>query len=152
MKISTIALLCAFPLMAADPAGFVIWTQSGIQGMEKKLAAKVDGAHFASQQLEKFGNHYTMLAHRQGDGSAELHETEADLFVVESGTAKLIVGGKIVNPKTTAPNEIRGSSITGGTEKTLSAGDIVHIPAKTAHQLLVSGGQFTYFVMKVSGQ
>ncbi len=152
MKIRIFALLCAMPLMAADPAGFVVWTQTDFKGIEKKLAAKVDGAHFASQQLEKFGNHYTMLAHRQGDGSAELHETEADLLVIESGTAKLIVGGKIVNPKTSALHEIRGSLISGGTEKSLSAGDIVHIPARTAHQLLVSGGQFTYFVMKVSGQ
>jgi mannose-6-phosphate isomerase-like protein (cupin superfamily) len=145
-------LLCVFPLMAADPAGFVVWSAADLKGVEKKLAAKVDGQRFASQQLEKFGNHYTMLAYRQGSGSAELHETEADLFIVESGTAKLLVGGKIVNPKTTAPHEIRGASIQGAEEKALSAGDIVHIPANVPHQLLLTSKEFTYFVLKVQGQ
>jgi hypothetical protein len=32
----------------------------------------------------------------------------------------------------------------------MAAGDVVHIPAKVAHQLLVEiGKQFTYFVIKV---
>jgi quercetin dioxygenase-like cupin family protein len=91
-----------------------------------------------------------MVAHREGNGEAELHETESDLFVVTSGTATLTVGGILQNGKTTAPNEIRGPSIEGGTKQKLSAGDIVHIPPKTAHQLVLEpGGEFTYFVMKV---
>lgn len=133
MKLKLLVLFCALPLMAADPAGFVVWTAADLKGIEKKLAAKVDGQHFASQQLEKFDHHYTMVAHREGNGSAELHETEADLFVIESGSAKLVVGGKIVNPKTTAAHEVRGSSIQGGEEKDLGVGDIVHIPARVPH-------------------
>lgn len=152
MKTNLFVLFCAFPLMAADPAGFVVWSAADLKGVETKLAAKVDTQRFASQQLEKFGNHYTMLAYRQGNGSAELHQTEADVFVVQSGSARLIVGGKIVNPKTTAPHEIRGSSIEGGEEKLLSAGDIVHIPARVPHQLLPTSKEFTYFVLKVQGQ
>jgi mannose-6-phosphate isomerase-like protein (cupin superfamily) len=144
--------LGAISMVAADPAGFVIWSAADLHGLESKLAKKIDGQHFASQPLEKFGNHYTMLAYRQGNGSAELHETEADVFVVQSGTAKLLVGGKIVNPKTTAPHEIRGTSIEGGEEKPLAAGDIVHIPAKVPHQLLLTSKEFAYFVLKVQGQ
>jgi mannose-6-phosphate isomerase-like protein (cupin superfamily) len=144
--------LSAISMMAADPAGFVIWSVADLKGVETKLAAKIDGQKFASQHLEKFGNHYTMLAYRQGNGSAELHETEADLFVVESGTARLLVGGKIVNPKTTAPHEIRGTSIQGGEEKPLMVGDIVHIPANVPHQLLLTSKEFSYFVLKVQGQ
>ena len=145
MKLRFALLLCVFPVMAADPPGFVVWSASNIKGMEKKL----EGQKFSSQQLEKFGNHYAMLAHREGDGSAELHETEADIFVVETGTATLIVGGEIVNGKTTAPNEVRGTSIKGGAEHKIGPGDIVHIPAKTPHQLMVGKGKFTYFVLKV---
>jgi len=52
--------------------------------------------------------------------------------------------------KTTAPGELRGPSIEGGVRQKLSAGDVVHIPAKTAHQLLLDqGAKMTYFVMKV---
>lgn len=152
MTLRLCALFCALPLLAADPPGFVIWTPSSLNQVDQKLEAKTDRQRFASQTLEKFGNHYTMLAHRQATGSAELHEAEADIFVVESGTAKLVVGGKVVDAKTTAPHEIRGTSIQGGVEKELSAGDIVHIPARTPHQLLVQGGAFSYFVVKVTGQ
>jgi quercetin dioxygenase-like cupin family protein len=39
----------------------------------------------------------------------------------------------------------------GGTSHKLAAGDVVHIPANTPHQLLVEPGtQFTYFVVKVN--
>ena len=134
-------------LLAADPAGFVIWNAADL----KKTTS--DGARFSSQSLGRFKGHYAMLAHRQGNGGAELHETETDIFVIETGSAKLIVGGQIIHPKTTGPHEIRGSSIEGGLEKTLEAGDIVHIPAKTPHQLLVgSAAKFTYFVLKVQAQ
>ena len=82
-----------------------------------------------------------MVAHREGDGEAEVHETMADFFVVESGEATLVVGGQVVGGKTTAPNEIRGPKINGGERRKLAAGDIVHIPVKTPHQLLVENGQ-----------
>lgn len=149
MKLKLIAAVCAFPLIAAEPAGFAYWSASDLKDITHKLASK--GGKFGSQQLEKFGNHYTMLAHREADGEAELHETEADLFVVESGNATLIVGGKMKDAKTTAPNEMRAPSIDGGTKKTLAQGDIVHIPAKTPHQLLLNGSkEFTYFVLKIT--
>jgi mannose-6-phosphate isomerase-like protein (cupin superfamily) len=142
-------LFCALPLMAADPPGFVVWSASDVKGIDKKLSAKVDEHKFSSQQLDKWGNHYAMVAHREGDGVAELHETESDIFVVQSGTATLIVGGEMVDGKTTAPNEVRGASIKNGTEHKLGPGDIVHIPPKVPHQVLVGKGKFTYFVVKV---
>ena len=149
MKSKLLLLFCALPLMAADPPGFVVWSASDLKAMDKKLSAKVDGQKFSSEQLDKFGNHYAMMAHREGDGSAELHEKDADIFVVQSGSATLIVGGEMVNAKTSAPNEVRGTSIKNGTEHKVGPGDIVHIPAKVPHQLMVGKGKFTYFVMKV---
>jgi mannose-6-phosphate isomerase-like protein (cupin superfamily) len=93
-----------------------------------------------------------MLAQREATGSAEVHEHEADIFVVENGDAQLVTGGKLVNPKTQKPGEIRGSSIQGGEKQAVTKGDIIHIPAGTPHQLLVTSKPFTYFVVKVTGQ
>ena len=60
------------------------------------------------------------------------------------------VGGTVVGGHTSAPDEIRGTSITGGEKKILGAGDAVHIPAKVPHQMLVANGKkVTYFVVKV---
>ena len=139
---------CALP--AGGPAGFEIWTGAQLRGFTKSLAPKMNAQKVATQQLAKWGNHLFMVAHREGPGEAELHEKQADVFIVQSGEATLKVGGTVANPKNTAPGEIRGPSITGGEDKKLGAGDVVHIPAKIAHQLLVdSGKQFTYAIVKI---
>ena len=137
-------------VFAADPAGFNLWTAAELKGYEKSLAPKMSAGKVAAEPLVKYGNHLTMIAHREGDGEAEFHAKQADFLVVQSGEATLVVGGEVVNGKTTAPDEIRGPSIKNGSKKPLHVGDVVHIPAKTPHQLLVkTGTQFTYFVIKV---
>ena len=72
-------------------------------------------------------------------------------MVVESGEGTLVYGGAMVDGKTTAPNEIRGASISGGMEKKLAPGDVATVPAKLPHQVkLDPGKQITYFVVKVT--
>ena|SRR2546423_8421492 len=151
MRIVIIGIgVAVFSLIAADPPGFVIWKGDYLKGQEKKLAAKMSDK-VATENLARYGNHLVMVAHREGNGQAELHETQADIFVVESGEATLVIGGTMPNRKTTAPNEVRSPSIQGGERKTLGPGDIVHIPAKIPHQLLVEAGkQITYAVVKVN--
>ena len=75
-----------------------------------------------------------MLAYREATGSAEVHEHEADIFVVESGEATIVTGGKLVDGHAQKPGEIRGTSIDGGERHPLAAGDIIHIPAGVPHQ------------------
>jgi mannose-6-phosphate isomerase-like protein (cupin superfamily) len=91
-----------------------------------------------------------MLLYRSRDGVAELHEHYADLFYVLAGRATLVTGGKVAKAKTIGPGEIRGASIEGGTRQELKAGDVAHVPAGVAHQMLVSGEQtLTCFVVKM---
>ncbi|MGA9584351.1 MAG: hypothetical protein WBQ95_03430 [Terracidiphilus sp.] len=114
----------------------------------KELAAKGDGS--ASETLENYPHHYTMLAYRQHSGGGELHQNFADIFFILDGHATAVTGGKLVDEKTTAPDEIRGKSVDGGSSQALKAGDVVHIPAGTPHQMLVADGEsVTYFVVKV---
>lgn len=148
--LAVVLVAAALPLVAAEPEGVVLWTASELKAFGRKLAPKMNERKIASERLATFGNHYTMVAHREGDGEAEVHEKEADFFVVQSGAATLVVGGAVVDGRTTTPGEIRGPSIKGGEKKPLAAGDVVHIPAKVPHQLLVPAGkEFTYFVIKV---
>ncbi len=152
MKLSVILFLLT-PLIAADPAGFAMWSGKQLKGYEKTLAPKIDATKIAIEPLGKFGNHTFQIAHREGSGLGELHETQADLFIVESGEATLVVGGTIPGSKTTAPNEVRGPAVQGGEKKKLGPGDVVHIPPNTPHQLLVDNGkQFTYAIMKVDSK
>lgn len=114
----------------------------------RQLAATGDGS--ASETLDKYPHHYTMLAFRSRNGGGELHQNFADLFYILDGHATVVTGGEVVDPKTTAPGEIRGASVKGGVQQELKSGDVVHIPACTPHQMLVADGDsVTYFVIKV---
>jgi mannose-6-phosphate isomerase-like protein (cupin superfamily) len=152
MKPLALALLLAgFALPAGDPPGFHMWKSAELKGFAKTLAPKMSDKKVASETIASHGNYSFMVAHREGSGEAEYHATQADVFVVQSGEATLVVGGELVDGKTTAPNEMRAPAIKGGSEKKLAAGDVVTIPAKVAHQVkLDAGKQFTYFVVKVT--
>ncbi|MGA7245571.1 MAG: AraC family ligand binding domain-containing protein [Terracidiphilus sp.] len=114
----------------------------------QELAAKGEGS--ASETLEKYPHHYTMLAYRQHSGGGELHQNFADIFYILDGHAAVLTGGSLVEQKTTGPGEIRGKSVDGGSRQEVRAGDVVHIPAGMPHQMLVSDGEsITYFVVKV---
>ena len=153
--VKVVALAAALPLagtllLAADPAGIVVWKAADLKGYRGKLAPKMNEKKLALENLANWGNHSALISHRQGDGESEVHDRQADIFVVQGGNATLVLGGEVVGGKTTAPGETRGASISGGQKHTLAAGDIVHIPAKTPHQLLIAPGQeFTYLVFKI---
>lgn len=149
--IATFLLFTALALPAGDPAGFHDWTSSQLKSFSKSLAPKIDAKKVATEQLGAYGNYSFMVAHRQGSGEAEYHETQADIFVVQTGGGTLVYGGSLVDGKTTAPHEMRAPSINGGMEKKLAPGDVVTIPAKTPHQVkLDPGKEITYFVVKVT--
>jgi mannose-6-phosphate isomerase-like protein (cupin superfamily) len=127
------------------------WTHAVLQergAYLQKLAKNSNGG--AGEKLREYPQHFSMLSYRDRDGEAEIHEKYADLFVVVAGAATLITGGTIVDARTTKPGEIRGSAIEGGTRQEIRAGDIIHIPAGTPHQTLVSSEKtFTNFVLKI---
>jgi len=151
-------LAMAFCMMWAAPAaegpkGFEHWSREALQGFQQKLGPKMSAQKIAVEALGSYGNHSFLVAHREGNGEAELHETENDVMVIESGEATLVVGGTVENARTSAPHEIRGPSIRGGEKVPLAAGDVVHIPVQMAHQMLVAGGhQITYFVVKIASR
>jgi mannose-6-phosphate isomerase-like protein (cupin superfamily) len=140
-KLAALLFLASASLVlmrASDPQGFKIW-----KSQELKSVAK-------SEMLADFGNHNARMTFRDNDGEVEVHENWTDVMVVESGEATLLIGGTPVNPKTTAPGELRAAAVTGGEKKPLAPGDIFHIPAGMPHQFLVAPGKkITYFALKV---
>jgi mannose-6-phosphate isomerase-like protein (cupin superfamily) len=132
--------------------GFEHWSVADLQALDKTLAEKAasDAHRTASKPIADYPNDLFMLAHREADGVAELHETQADVFFVQAGTATLLVGGTLAGAETVSPREKRNGTIQGGTRVKLCAGDVVRIPANMPHQVLLDGSkQFTYFVIKI---
>ena len=152
MKLIPVALLCAgLALPAAAPEGVQVWKSSELKGIAKALAPKLNGTPTALEQIPGVGSYSFIKIYRNGTGQAEYHETQADVFVVETGEATLVYGGKLVDGKTTAPHEMRGTSIDGGEERKLAPGDVVSIPAKLPHWVkLAPGKDIGYFLVKVT--
>jgi mannose-6-phosphate isomerase-like protein (cupin superfamily) len=152
MRSSTACCLAAaillLPAVADDQSGLVFWTAKDLRAYEKSLGGKINEKKIAVQPLSNFGNHWTMITQRRGDGEAEIHDSVHDFFLVKGGEATLVTGGKLQGGRITEPGETRGPSIEGGSKRKITTGDIVHIPAGMPHQLLVEK-EFTYFVIKV---
>jgi mannose-6-phosphate isomerase-like protein (cupin superfamily) len=121
-------------------------------GGELSSEAAKNPHHIGLRRLADFPNDLFLFSRREADGQPEWHETQADVFVVQSGSATLLVGGTMVGAETTEPHEKRNGTIQGGVRRKISAGDIVRIPAKTPHQILLDGSsEFTYFIVKIKG-
>ena len=150
VTVPIVALIVLLAQSGGAPPGVHIWKSTDIHAKGKALAQKLDAQKVASEVVSTEGNRTFMVAHREGSGVAEVHDKQADIMVISSGDITMVYGGTVVDGKTTAPGEIRGPSIKGGTEVKLGPGDVLHIPAKVPHQMkLDPGKQVTYFVAKV---
>jgi hypothetical protein len=123
LSVATISLV----LMAAqeaEPPGFQQWTPVSLKPYEQRMHedAAADPHHFAVQQIADFPNDSFLVVHREADGPPEWHETQADVFFVQSGSATLIIGGTLLNGETVAPHEKRNGTIRWGLEKAFSWG------------------------------
>jgi mannose-6-phosphate isomerase-like protein (cupin superfamily) len=146
-------LLACLMLQGATPGGVTLYSGEELKAEGRKLGTASKHQGYSGKDLERYGNHYTLLAHRESNGRAEIHLHDSDLFVVVEGEATIVTGGTIPNSKVEQPGEIRGASITGGERRKLVAGDVIHISPNTPHQLLIEHGKaLTYFVMKVTSK
>jgi mannose-6-phosphate isomerase-like protein (cupin superfamily) len=152
-------LLLGLTLFAADPAGpkqgYRYWSATELKSYEQKLAPKITATNKGAveDKIIDYGNYFSAMVHREGNIGAEMHDEWADVYVISSGSGTVETGGTLTGGKSTGPGEIRGGSIQGGTRQKVGPGDIIHIPAKMPHQVLVEPGhQITYFIFKVKPQ
>jgi len=113
------------------------------------IDAKSVAAAFAKGMplLETAG--YKVHASRRVEpGQAEIHTLDTDVIYVVEGSATLVTGGKAIDAREIAPNEIRGSKIEGGEEHQISKGQVIVIPNGVPHQFTTVTGELHYFVCK----
>lgn len=94
-------------------------------------------------------NYMVHTSRREKPGAAEIHTLDTDIIYVLEGNATFVTGGTAIEPKETAPNEIRGSRIDGGEVRQLSKGDVIIVPNNTPHWFKEVGGTFLYYTIKV---
>ena len=156
VKLGCLLAFAVFLAYSQDtaPEGFELWSGASLGQLEGKLKTEAgnNAHHIATKHLADFPNDMFMLSRREADGIVEWHENQADIFFVQSGTATLLVGGTMVGGEGVEPHEKRNGKIEGGVRRTLSPGDVIRIPAKVPHQILLDGSKgFTYLVVKVKG-
>jgi mannose-6-phosphate isomerase-like protein (cupin superfamily) len=143
-----VACIWLTPLQAADPLRPVFWSASQLRDIDRKIASNVDPARHLG--LERLLDSATVI-HRTGPSEAEVHQKLADFIVVRSGEGSVLVGGTIVEGRSSAPDELRGKAIDGGVRYTLAAGDTIYIPSNTVHQFFVESGKtFTATIVKIT--
>ena len=75
-------------------------------------------------------------------------QVTAVIYMLE-GTTTFVTGGTMVGGMTSAPGEIRGSSVNGGETRTLTKGDVIIVPNGTPHWFKNVSGPVLYYVVKV---
>jgi len=96
------------------------WEKSKVDEAFSKGAVLFDGSD---------GRNYMVHAsRREKPGQAEIHTKDADVIYVLQGSATFITGGEAVDAKTTALDELRGSSIRDGQTRKIAKGDVIIVP------------------------
>jgi mannose-6-phosphate isomerase-like protein (cupin superfamily) len=148
-----VVLIAAGALIAQAPPELKLWKAADLKAYEPKLTAKMSPQKLAVDTIGALNGEVVLMVHREATGEAEYHERLADFMIVESGSATMLVGGKMKDGKTTTPGEIRAPSIEGGETYKVAVGDVMSIPAKIPHQVVVSkGGKVTYLTLKVAAK
>ncbi|MBI3449491.1 MAG: cupin domain-containing protein [Acidobacteria bacterium] len=112
-------------------------------------AADVKAAFLKGAVLAKRENYMVHASRRDAAGQAEVHVKDADIIYVLEGSSTFVTGGRVVEGKETAPDEIRGSRIDGGETRTISPGDVLIVPKGTPHWFKEIQGPVVYYVVKV---
>jgi uncharacterized protein GlcG (DUF336 family)/mannose-6-phosphate isomerase-like protein (cupin superfamily) len=110
--------------------------------------SNVSAAFAKGMPLLETAGYKVHASRRVEPGQAEIHTLDTDVIYVVDGSATLVTGGKAIDPKEIAPNEIRGSKIEGGEEHQITKGEVIIIPNGVSHQFTAVNGELHYFVCK----
>ena len=110
---------------------------------------KVRAAFQKGAPLIELSDYKVHASHRDKGGESEIHQKETDIIYVLDGSATFVTGGNVVNGRTTAPGEIRGAGIEGGTTRHITKGDVIIVPQGTPHWFKEVEGIVDYYVVKV---
>ena len=144
MRLATMTLLT---LAVSTQAGTLAVSDGSVSFIP---AARVTTAFAKGEPLVENGLYKVHASRRESSGMAEVHVRDTDIIYVLDGAATIVTGGQVVDGKTTATDEIRGRSITGGTERRLAKGDLFIVPNGVPHWFSEVQAPFLYYVVKTT--
>lgn len=126
----------------ATGAAVQAWSHDEVAAAFAKGGVLFDGADGSR-------NYMVHASRRETAGQVEVHTRDTDIIYVQSGSARFVTGGTMVDGKTVAPDEVRGSRIQNGDAREIVKGDVLIVPNGTPHWFEAVKGPLTYYVVKV---
>jgi uncharacterized protein GlcG (DUF336 family)/mannose-6-phosphate isomerase-like protein (cupin superfamily) len=139
------AKIGAAPMSNENPGSAIPATTAQATFVEP---SKVSAAFAKGMPLLETAGYKVHASRRVEPGQAEIHTLDTDVIYVVDGSATLVTGGKAIDTKEIAPNEIRGTKIEGGEEHQITKGEVIIIPNGVPHQFTTVTGELHYFVCK----
>ena len=133
----------------------------GSQALESALAAQSapEPAYFDRAAVQRrfeeggllldCGRYKLDAGRRTAPGEVEYHERVVDVIHVVQGSATVVAGGTMVEPRQASAGEVRARAVEGGKAHELAEGDVFAIPSGVPHQFTAVSNPFLYFVVKV---
>jgi hypothetical protein len=150
LAVTLLLVLTPVSAVAAPPVGYGMWSPAQIREVGARLQKEIGDKPIAIETLGTYKGHSVYLALRTKTGAAEIHETESDIQIGVTGTATLVVGGELIEPRQLPRKQQQGSGIKGGTRYPVGPGDIEHVPAATPHLLIIEPGKpYLYLLIKL---
>ena len=129
--------------------GGLVTAQSGNNGVVHVLPAQLNAALAKGGSLLERPDFKVSGSHRETGGQVEVHAKETDVLYIVDGEATFVYGGKMVGGKTSAPDQMLGTDITGGTTAKIGKGDVMIVHAGVPHWFKEVPKSVSYFVVKV---
>lgn len=159
----------ALHLSAQDPFGDVPmeprpeehrhWDADAVADKRAELRARLDagegiwGTGFAYDRVLEAAEHRPhsiSLILREGYTQPEIHERKWDVYVILEGSGTLLMGGERTNWIDGRPQEEQRPRLTGAESFEVTEGDVLHVPARVWHQLLLEEDQaMTYMLINI---
>jgi mannose-6-phosphate isomerase-like protein (cupin superfamily) len=150
MKVVVVLVALSIPAFAQIRGKAELFSAAQIRTQLASLATQAAASGSAGETLADYGSHKVQISVRTASGGAEIHAHFDDVMIVQQGSATLITGGTVIDPKASADGETKGTSIQGGKSQTIAVGDLVTVNAGVPHQLIVAPGTtYSAIVVKV---
>lgn len=127
---------------------FVVMSAQSLDELQKSLQPD----NKTSELIDSAGMQLRVAVQHEKNRSgaaAELHDASDDVYYVLDGSASLVLGGKLEDPKETDPGEWRSPRILDGKTFEIKKGDLIVVPRGTPHQRSTANKDFSMILIKI---
>ena len=127
---------------------FVVMSGQSLDELQKSLQPD----NRTSELIDSAGMQLRVAVQHEKNRSgapAELHDASDDVYYVLDGSATLVLGGKLEDPKETDPGEWRSPRIIDGKSFEIKKGDLIVVPRGTPHQRSTANKDFNMILIKI---